>query len=113
MWAAIINVILGVWVMLAPGLFDFDKKAADNNYIVGPLVITIAIMAIWEVNRSARYFNMVAGIWLAISPFILEFDLPEAIWNDLVCGVLIAVFSLFKGTKKRNYGGGWRSLIKE
>lgn len=112
MWAAVVNIILGVWIMLAPSLFEFEKKAADNNYIVGPLVITIAITAIWEVNRSARYFNLVAGVWLAASPFILAFDSPAAIWNDLIGGLLITMFSLIKGKIKGKYGGGWRSLIR-
>lgn len=113
MWAAVVNTILGIWIMIAPCLLEFEKKAADNNYIVGPLVVTIAITAIWEVNRSARYLNFVVGIWLAASPFILAFDSAAATWNDLIVGVLIAVFSLFKGKIKGRYGGGWRSLISK
>ncbi len=69
--------------MLAPGLFEFGKKAADNNYIIGPLVITFAITAIWEENRSARYFNLAAGTWLDCFSFILCFDSPTETWCSL------------------------------
>jgi hypothetical protein len=113
MWAAIINVLLGVWLMLSPALLHFEKAASDNNYIVGPLVISCAIMALWEVNRSARFFNMAAGIWIVASPFILQFQSPASIWVTVVLGVFITVFSFVKGTIKGNYGGGWKSLFEK
>ncbi len=74
MWAAIINILLGLWLMISPALLQFEKAAFNNNYIVGPLVLTCAVMALWEVNRSARYLNMAAGGWLVASPFILNFQ---------------------------------------
>ena len=97
--------------MISPYLLQFEKAASDNNYIAGPLVLTFAITAWWEVNRSARYFNVAAGAWLAVSPFILNFQAADAIWNSIVSGILIAVFSFVKGTTKGKYGGGWKSLF--
>ncbi|HKZ65677.1 MAG TPA: hypothetical protein VJ111_04950 [Chitinophagaceae bacterium] len=113
MWVAIINILLGLWLMISPALLQFEKIASDNNYIVGPLVLTFAITALWELNRSALFFNIAIGAWLVISPFILAFQSPVAIWATILSGVLIAGFSLVKGKMKRNYGGGWRSLFKK
>jgi len=112
MWAAIVNTVLGIWVMISPHILGYEKPLANNNYIVGPLEITFAIMAIWEVNRSARYFNVVAGVWLALSPFIINTDLFAAHLNNAVTGLLIAGLSLIRGEIKGRYAGGWRSLIK-
>jgi hypothetical protein len=112
MWAAIINILLGLWLMFSPGLLQFEKAASDNNYIVGPLVLTFAITALWELNRSVRFFNMAAGVWLAVSPFVLGFQSQTAIWTTVLSGVLITVFSFVKGSIKRNYGGGWQSLFE-
>jgi hypothetical protein len=112
MWAAIVNILLGLWLMLSPYLLQFEKAASDNNYIVGPLVLTCAIIALWEVNRSARYINLVAGAWLVISPLILDFQTSEAILSTVISGLLIAALSFFKGSIKGNYGGGWRSLFQ-
>ena len=111
MWAAILNIILGVWIIVSPAIFEFDKAAANNNHIVGPLIVTFAIVAIWEVNRSARYFNVFTGIWLVVAPFLLSFNSTAAIWIDVASGALVTVFSLFKGRISKNYGGGWRSLV--
>jgi len=113
MWAAIINILLGLWLMVSPALLQFEKAASDNNYIVGPLVLTFAITTLWEVNRSVRYFNIAAGAWLAVSPFILSFQAADAIWSTVISGVLIAAFSFVKGSIKGNYGGGWKSLFEK
>jgi hypothetical protein len=113
MWGAIINILLGLWLMFSPDLLQFEKAASNNNHIIGPLVLTVAITALWEVNRSVRFFNIPLGAWLVVSPFILGFQLSTAaaLWGAILPGVLIIVFSLVKGSIKRRYGGGWRSLF--
>jgi hypothetical protein len=112
MWPRIINIIIGLFLMFAPALWHFDKKASDNHYIVGPLVLTFAITALWEVNRNVRLFNTVAGAWLLFSPLILGLKGTVAL-IDTFTGILIILFSIFKGTIKKRYGGGWRSLIQK
>ena len=113
MWAAILNTVLGLWVMLTPVVFNFEKTAGNINYIIGPLVITFAITAIWEVNRSARYFNLVAGLVLAATPLIVSFQQTGVSWNNIATGILIAALSLVKGKIKGQYGGGWKSLFEK
>jgi short-subunit dehydrogenase len=111
MWAAILNILLGLWIMIAPVLFEFEKTSANNHYIVGPLVITMAVASVWEVNRSFRYFNLIAGIWLAISPAILSYENYEAIANTFGSGIAMIFLSLVKGEIKHQFGGGWAILF--
>ena len=113
MWGAIINILLGLWLMISPGLLQFDKIASSNNYIVGPLVLTFAITALWEVNRSMRFFNVATGVWLIFSPLIVDIQSSVADWATVLSGILITAFSFVKGNVKKNYGGGWRSLFKK
>lgn len=113
MWAAIINIFLGLWLMISPALLHFENKASSNNYIVGPLILTFAITALWEVNRSARFLNIAGGLWLIVSPFTLGFQSFTSIWLTLLSGILITAFSFVKGNIERNYGGGWRSLFSK
>lgn len=112
MWAQVMNLLVGLFLMFAPAIWSFDKPASDHHYIVAPLVITFAIMAIWEVNRNVRWFNMMAGAWLLISPLILGSEGTVAV-IDSFCAILIMLFSLSKGRIKKRYGGGWRSLIQK
>ncbi len=112
MWARIANILIGLLLMVAPGIWAFEKTAADNNHIVAPLVITFSITALWEVNRSVRLFNIPVGAWLVISAFVFDYTVTGMILN-IAGGILLVIFSLVKGTTRSNYGGGWRSLFEE
>jgi hypothetical protein len=113
MWATFINILLGLWLMFSPALFQFEMAASNNNNIVGPLVLTFAIIAMWELNQGLRFLNIVAGLWLIVSPFILEFQSQATIWITILSGALIVAFSFVKRRMKRQYGGGWSSLFEK
>lgn len=41
--------------------------------------------------RLSSGVNLVAGLWLVVAPFALGYaDIDEALWNDVIVGVLIA-----------------------
>jgi hypothetical protein len=113
MRAAILNIIIGLFLMIAPAIFHFYKTISDHYYIVGPVVVAFAIISLWEVNRSAHYFNVLPGSWFIIAPFIFHFQSVPAIWIAVVSGVLIVLLSLVKRRVKGKYGGGWRSLLQK
>lgn len=112
MWAKIVNILIGLGVMVSPAIFTFNKAAADNNHIVGPLVLTFAIISLWEINQNVRLFNIISGLWLVISPFIIGFT-SAGRTVDVVAGVAVIFFSLCKEKSKHRYGGGWRSLFQK
>lgn len=111
MWAQIINACIGLFLMVSPSFFTMSKVAADNNHTVGPLVITFAVIAIWEVNRNTRFFNILTGVWLVLSPFILGFG-EDGMMLNIVSGIGVISLSLVKGKIDNKYGGGWRSLLQ-
>lgn len=44
MWQNWVNVILGIWLIIAPFIFNFDVAARWNSVIVG---IVVAVLAYW------------------------------------------------------------------
>ena len=96
--------------MASPAVLGFEPSEATSSYIVGPLVISFSITAIWEVNRSARLLNIPAGLWLALSPLFLDLG-DAALYNSVAGGLAIVVFSVPKGKIEGRYGGGWASLF--
>lgn len=112
MWAQIINIVIGLFLMFAPSLWSFDKAASDHYYIVGPLIITNAIIALWEFNRGMRWANVLIGAWLIVSPFALGSKGSEAT-IAITSAILLILFSLFKGSVQHRYGGGWSSLFQK
>ena len=111
MWPRIINIITGLWLTAAPAVFQFDKRIADNDHIVGPLVISVAVISIADAVRNFRYVNTLAGLWLLLAPWIISYDNNIAIINSIICGIVVVCFSLIKGDVDNRFGGGWRSLF--
>jgi hypothetical protein len=112
MWAQIINIVIGLCLMLAPSLLSLDKADSNHLYIIGPLIITNAIIALWEFNRGIRWANVLIGAWLLVSPFVLG-SKGSVAGIAIVSAILLIIFSLFKGTEKHRYGGGWSSLFQK
>ncbi|MGH7966442.1 MAG: SPW repeat domain-containing protein, partial [Candidatus Binatia bacterium] len=48
MWAQLTNILLGVWLMVAPAVFGYVGTASTNDRIVGPLVASFAMIALSE-----------------------------------------------------------------
>lgn len=118
MRARLLNVAFGVWLMFAPEVLGYWLTApapGQNDRVVGPLVISFAIAAIWPEIRPLRHLNTLLGLWLAVSPavfaglFTLEVPLA-AIVNSVVVGVFVTAVSLDRGKVDARFGGGWRSL---
>jgi hypothetical protein len=112
MWAQIFNIILGIWLMAAPQLLDYHGTAADNDHIIGPVVTSFAIIALSGCTTAVGKYNVLLGAWLVFAPWILDYDNTISIANDMVAGVLIVVFALFKRTTNNQYGGGWAYIFK-
>jgi hypothetical protein len=111
MWTQIISIIAGAFIMLTPYLWDYDQQLSNHNYIIGPLIITFAITAIWEVNRNARWANIPLAAWLVIFTFV--FGEAHVIWPNLVSSAIVIICAAIKRKGKDMYGGGWKSLFQK
>ena len=112
MWAQVINTMLGVWLMAAPGALRYFGAARDNDHIVGPLIGTFACVAIWQCTRAVRWWNVPLGAWLIVAPWVLRYDAPPAIVNDMVVGAVVIALSCVRGRLDKRFGGGWSALWK-
>jgi len=55
------------------------------------------------------WIGIILGIWLIIAPFVLRYQhVTNAMWNDIILGVLVAVTSyiLSADMRRTNVGGG-------
>lgn len=110
MWANIGNILLGLWLMVAPALLGFDAAASDNGHIAGPLIVTFSTIALWEATSAVTKWNLPIAIWLLAAPWVLGYDMWLPTANDMISGALILTLSLQKRTIKKRYGGGWSAL---
>lgn len=112
MWAQIINAFLGIWIMASPAIIGQSAAASDNSHIIGPIIITFAVVSWWEATRIVRLYNVPFGAWLVLAPWILGYEATAMIASSMISGVLVVLLSFVKGTVKQQFGGGWSSLWK-
>lgn len=111
MWKHLLPVLAGIWLMMSPAVLEYADPARANDRIIGPIVASLATIAMWEVSRPVRWVNVVLGAWLLVAPWLLAYP-PAARWNSLAIGAVVLGLSLVKGKHTHEFGGGWSSLWK-
>ena len=65
----------------------------------------MAIIALADVGRTARFVNVLLGAWAMVSPWPLEGATAPAVWNDAIVGALVILLSVPRGRIGERYGG--------
>lgn len=91
-----INILLGIWMIISPfalGLANVPR-ALYNNVVLG---IVIGIVAIIRTSTTRQpgwsWLNALLGIWVIISPLVLGFTLGNAIWNNVILGIIMTILA--------------------
>ncbi|MCY1553673.1 hypothetical protein D9M68_901800 [compost metagenome] len=99
--------------MLTRLLFDTSGPAADNDHVIGSLVITFAIMALAEVARPLRWVNGAFGAWLLLSPWLLDgHSLAGGVFTG-VSGLSLMALCRPRGAILSHYGAWDRYLMEK
>jgi uncharacterized membrane protein len=110
-WTLAVSTLLGIWLMFSRLVFGASGAMADSDHLVGALVVTISVIAMAEVGRSARFVNVAFGLWLLAAPWLLGVPSALALWNSVLCGVLLVALSIPKGSIKYWYAGWNRYVV--
>jgi hypothetical protein len=109
-WTLAVSALLGAWLMASPDVFDTVGLAADSDHLLGALVVVVAITAMAEVGRAARFLNILLAVGIVVAAWLLPGASTAARVNDLAAGFLIAALSLPRGLIHNRYGG-WNPFI--
>src|SRR5262249_19115749 len=91
-----INIVLGIWLIVAPFLFGYAgiPTALWNDIFVGLIVLAAACIRITDVETmfDLGWVNFIAGIWLLVAPWAFSYAIYlSPLWNDLILGILVLV----------------------
>ncbi|MEP7347115.1 MAG: vitamin K epoxide reductase family protein, partial [Gemmatimonadaceae bacterium] len=109
-WNLVISVILGIWLMGAPGVFQTSGTVANSDQVLGALVVTVAVIVLAEVARAARFINIVLALFVIVLPWLIGGGTLASGLNDLIVGILIIGLSIPPGQIKNTYGN-WNPLV--
>lgn len=111
--AGAVAAVIGAWLMLAPAVVPHTSAAATNLHVVGPVVITFGVCAVWPVMRALHWGNVLAGGWLIVSAVLVFESAPAAFASSVLCGfALIALAIPGRIYPTHRYGGGWRAVLR-
>lgn len=102
--ASSVNLVLGLWLIVAPFVLAFTGAAFINDMLCG---IAIAILAGMRVRhptlatKPASWVNLAIGAWLIVAPFVLNYLSGPAAWNDIIVGILVLMFAGWSGAEPR------------
>ncbi|HEX6995355.1 MAG TPA: SPW repeat protein [Gammaproteobacteria bacterium] len=94
--ASAINVLLGIWLIIAAFTLAVSEEAYWNDLIVGIVVLILAATRLsrpTEGTKPASWVNAAIGVWLIAAPFILSYERDQEMWNDIIVGVLLLIFA--------------------
>jgi uncharacterized membrane protein len=110
-WTLAASVVLGMFLMLTRLLLGTDGAAANNDHVVGALVITVAIVAMAEVARALRFVNIGFGLWLCLAPFLLVGGDAAHSIASVAVGLALIGLSLPRGERSEEHYAGWDRLV--
>ena len=110
-WSVALSAVVGVGLMLTRLLFDTAGPAADNDHLIGSLVVTFAVMALAEVARPLRFANAAFGAWLLLAPWLIDgYGAAGSTFTGLA-GLLLIGLALPRGAIVSHYGA-WDRYLK-
>ena len=94
------NVLVGVWLVIAPWILMYgDAGAARTN----DLWIGLAIIAVALVGTRVpgfRFINSALGVWLVMAPFVLVYPGVAPVFNDVIVGMVVLGLSLVPSIRR-------------
>lgn len=90
-----INALLGLWLVIAPFIFEAPTTDLWNDVIVGAAIVLLAGYNYYrETNQQPMStggagLTLLLGIWLIIAPFVFGVS-GALLWNDVIVGVIVA-----------------------
>jgi hypothetical protein len=109
MWRQLITALLGIWLMLAPAVLAYGAPLSTSDRIVGPLIATFALVAVWEATRALRWANVVLAAWVFLSPVVL--GRADGALHHFVVALAAGILSVARPRSRHSFAGGWRSLL--
>ena len=98
LFASILAVVVGAWVMLVPVFTSLAGGALASTLIAGGVIALAGLVQIFWENVLPSWVNAAAAVWLFVSVFI--FSVSTAVgWNLVLAAVATFLVALWDGVE--------------
>jgi SPW repeat len=96
-----INILLGIWLIASPWVFDYGGGPAVNSVFVGTLIAILAASRLASLRNSAGLsaINVMLGLWTIASSWVYGYAANiGAVRDNLLLGVAIVSLASWSGS---------------
>lgn len=97
-WASTLNIIAGIWLIVAPFVLLYaDQTAKVNDTVLGAVIAVFALvraLAPGAATAWLSWLNTLWGIWLIIASFVLGYG-GIARPNEIVLGIIVGILGIW------------------
>ncbi len=107
--ARVVTIVTGLWLMAAPVILAYGRPASASDRSVGPLAVSMGLIALWQATRGVRWVGLLLGAWAIAAPWLLGFG-GAALASGTGAGIALIGCAFLRGEIEQRYGGGWRAI---
>lgn len=100
--ASTINILLGIWLIASPWIFDYGgRPAVLSSVMAGALIAIVATSRLASLRSTAGLsgVNLLLAVWTIASPWLCEYTANvAAVLDNVILGVVVAALALFSGS---------------
>ena len=109
-WNLAASVAVGVWLMFTRATLGTEGMLANTDHLIGALAVTVAVSAMAESLRAARFLNICLGAGLVICALVMDATWVQA-GADILAGLALIALSLPRGPVHHTYGSWSRVVV--
>lgn len=113
MWPRVVEIMLGCWLVLSPFIFGHSGERPAwwiNDISCGTAIIILALVSHWNPLKRIHLVSAIVALWLiGFAYFSSPYPTPPAMQNDIVLGLLVAMFAILP-SEVHQPPNSWRRL---
>lgn len=110
MWWQLFAAVIGIWLMVLPAVVGVPELVDNGLRILGPIAVSVGVIAAAQVTRGVRWVNVAVGAGVAMLGLIGGAG-AVAIGLCVLSGAALIGLAFLGGRTSSRIGGGWRALV--
>lgn len=115
MWARIVEIILGFWLVASPFIFPIaasDRASFINYLLCSAAVIGFGLLSFWDRTKWTHFLTLLVALWLIGFGYSAGYPSPPTAQNQIVVGVLLGMFAIIPN-RTNEMPAAWRKFYEE